>query len=222
MSMNAHDRVNAAPPSAPSSRFAELVARTRGVQPWRRVFHALSGIALAVVPGAVGLPRGWTAAGLAVVTVVLFAADTVRLRSPRWNEAFFASFASFASPREADHYASSSWYALGATLVHALLPPSLASAAVLVLGLADPAASVAGRIWGRRALGKGSWLGAAVFAGVAAACLVALLPAWPAAVLFAVALAVAAAEVLPLPIDDNLTIPLVTGGLLWLARSLVI
>lgn len=219
--MHVPDRVDEIPPISPSSGFDHLVERTRGIQPWRRVFHAVNGVGLALVPASVGASSGLTATVLGGGTALLFVADAVRLRAPRLNEIFFRWFTSLASPREATGFASSSWYALGATLVYAFLPMRLAAASVLVLGLADPAASVVGRIWGRRGLGKGSWLGAATFAVVAAACLVGWLGSWPAAPLLAVAVGVAAAEVLPIPVDDNLTIPLVTGGLLWLVQPLV-
>lgn len=205
-----------------TSRFDLLVERTRGVQPWRRVFHAVSGLCLAFGPPALGLSSRATAALLAGATLALFVADAVRLRAPRLNELFFTWFSRLASPREAGGFASSSWYALGATLVYALVPMDLAAASVMVLGLADPAASVVGRIWGRRALGKGSWLGATTFAIVATACLVGWFPSWPTAALVGVAVVVAAAEVLPVPLDDNLSIPLVTGGLLWLVRTLLV
>ncbi|MDT8341426.1 MAG: hypothetical protein RQ751_07935, partial [Longimicrobiales bacterium] len=80
--------------------------------------------------------------------------------------------------------------------------------------VADPAAGVVGRLWGSRPLGKGSVQGSAAFL-VAAWGALALLTADPLAVL-PVAVAVAAVEILPLPVDDNLTIPLATGALLWL------
>lgn len=217
--MNTHDRVDTAPPASGEPGFDDLVARTRGVQPWRRVFHALNGLSLALVPGALGITSSFTALVLGGVTAVLFALDLMRLRAPRLNEAFFRSFASLASPREATAVASSSWYALGATVVYALLPMPLAAASLLVLGLADPAASVVGRLWGRRPLGKGSRLGAATFAVVAWGCLVAVLPGGSPAALAAVAVAVAGVEVLPIGVDDNLSIPLAVGALLWIVQT---
>lgn len=192
--------------------FSELVSRTEGVQPWRRVFHAVSGMTLALAPGVVGLEPTETATLLAIATGILFAADGFRLRSPRANRLFFVVFRTLASPREAAGLASSSWFALGATLVWALVPGDPAVAALLVLGLADPAASVVGRLRGRRPLGKGSWVGAFTFLVVAFAILLAFLPP-PLAL--GVAVVAAASEVAPLGLDDNLTIPVVTGALVW-------
>ncbi|WP_405288317.1 diacylglycerol/polyprenol kinase family protein [Gaopeijia maritima] len=197
--------------------FSELVSRTEGLQPWRRVFHAVSGLVLALAPGALGLESTETAAILAVAAVLLFASDAFRLRSPAANRLFFVVFRTLASPREAAGLASSSWYALGAAIVWAAVPGEPAVAALLVLGLADPAASVVGRSWGRRPLGKGSWVGSITFAVVAFAVLLGVLP-WP---LAAVVAGVAAAfEVAPLGVDDNLTIPLVTGAFVWALQNL--
>ena len=141
--------------------FETLVARTEGLQPWRRIFHAVSGILLALAPGWLGWAPGRVAILLAVGTGALFVADAVRLAVPSLNRLFFVTFRLLASPREAGGIASSTWYALGATLVWWAAPGTPAMAALLVLALADPAASVIGRRWGRRKLGKGTWEGSA-------------------------------------------------------------
>jgi dolichol kinase len=180
------------------------------------MFHALNGVLIALLPGVLGWSRGWTVAVGLAATAIAFGLDVVRLRAPAVNRWFFRRFRLLASPREARGLASSSWYALSATLSWALFAPEIARAAILVLGLADPAASVIGRVWGRRPLGKGSWLGTAVFASVALVVLVVSLPQAPVAALAAVALATALSEVFSPGLDDNLIIPLVTGGLLWL------
>lgn len=193
--------------------FADLVARTRGLQPWRRVFHACSGLVLALAPGLLDLPHGVTVGLLVLGTVLLFAFDLLRLRVAALNRLFFVAFSRLASPREAGAVASSTWYALGATVVWAVAPGTPATAALLVLGLADPAASVVGRVWGRTPLGKGTRAGTAAFFAVAFAVLWSLV-GWPAAL--AVAAVATVSEVLPLGLDDNLTIPLATGLSLWL------
>lgn len=194
-----------------SGELERLVARTEGFQPWRRVFHAASGVSLALGPGLAGLDR---AGVLTVVGGLLAAAwciDVARLAVPRWNELFFRTLFPLASPREARGPASSSWYLLGVLLVWALFP-TVAVPAVLVLGLADPAASLVGRRWGRRRLGKGTVEGAATFFAVSLAVLLVTIGGGERAVL--VALVVTVAELLPLPLDDNLTVPLMTAAAL--------
>jgi dolichol kinase len=200
-------------PESQGPAFDALVARTEGLQPWRRVFHAVSGIVLALVPGWSGLSYGTVAIVLGVSTAVLFAADWVRLAVPSLNRLFFMSFRLLASPREAGAVASSSWYALGATLVWAFTPGWPAVAALLVLGLADPAASVMGRAFGRRPLGKGTRLGSLVFFSVATAILVPFVGWAPA---LGTAVIVALVEIMPWGVDDNLTVPVATAAMLWL------
>lgn len=198
--------------------FDALVGRTQGVQPWRRVFHAAAGVGLAATGHWVGADSTGTGfrLALAVGLVAALAIDAIRLRFPAANAAFFAWFRVLASPREARGVASSSWYAAGALAV-ALFVPAHFVAAMLVLALADPAASVVGRLWGTRPLGKGSWQGSAAFIVVAAAVLTPLTGVPTALAAAAVA---AALEVLPVGIDDNLTTPLAVAVALSLGESI--
>jgi dolichol kinase len=187
--------------------------RRRGVQPWRRVFHAGNGLMISFFPPMLGLGRWQIVAILGGFLVLLTGFDLARLRSPKLNVLFFRLFPSLASPREMTKIASSTWYLLGAIVVFALFPARLAVPAILVLALADPAASTVGRLWGRRKIGKGSWLGSTVFAVIAFAILAAYFGPAAAA---APALIIAAAEILPWSLDDNLTVPIVGATALWL------
>ena len=112
--------------------------------------------------------------------------------------------------------ASSSWYALSGALLWGFLPGAPAVAGLLVLGLADPAASVVGRTWGRRRLGKGTWEGSAAFVSVALVVL-SIVVGLPQAI--AVAAVAAAAEVIPSGLDDNLTVPLSTAVAVWVLST---
>lgn len=86
-------------------------------------------------------------------------------------------------------------------------------AAILVLALADPTASVLGRLFGKRRLGKGTVAGSSAFLVVAFLCILTV-TAWPMAL--AAAAAIAAAEILPLPLDDNLLLPQASGAVISL------
>jgi dolichol kinase len=204
-------------PGEPIGAFASLVARTEGLQPLRRVLHAGTGVVLAWAPVELGLGRWATVVLLAVVLAVLAAVDAARLRVPALNAFFFRAVPSLASPREAARSASSTWYVLGALLCWLLFPAEVAVDAILVLALADPAASVVGRLYGRRRVGKGSLEGGAAFFAVAAAVLFLAGFGWAAV---PVALLVAAVEVTPQPADDNLVVPLAAGAFLVAARLL--
>jgi dolichol kinase len=175
------------PDSAPAQTAAELdalVGRTVGLQPLRRVFHAGNGVAMALAPGALGLGKLETAWIYGAIFVTLAIGDAIRLHAPRLNILFFKTFPSLASPREATGVASSTWYALGIFLTWVLFPPALAVPAILVLALADPSASVVGRLVVRNPI------------------------------VLAVAAIVALVEIVPWRVDDNLTIPLSAALLL--------
>ena len=65
-------------------------------------------------------------------------------------------------------------------------------------------------------MGKGSWEGSAAFFLVASAVMLPFVG--PATALLA-AVAVAAVEVLPLGVDDNLTVPVAAATILWLLEA---
>jgi dolichol kinase len=189
----------------------ELVGRTRGPQPWRKLFHAVNGITIAVGLTTLPLSRGEAVAVFGGILSLLVALDVLRLRHEATNRLFFLAFSSLASPREAKGVASSTWYTLGALLTVALFSRAHAVSGVLVLALADPAASYVGQRWGSRPLLAGTLLGSAAFFLVALAVLAARHPL-PVALVASVA--VALAERLSWPLDDNLTIPIVGAAVL--------
>jgi len=196
--------------------FRGLVARTSGVQPWRRVLHALTGCLIAAAVVVSGVPPSAVAGALGGVLVLLVVLDSVRLRSPRLNAAFFRLFRSLASPREAERAVSGSWYVAGAALALALFPRQAAVAGILVLALADPAAHTFGRRYGKIRLGKGTLEGSLAFFCVALGVALLTVPV-PAAL--AAAVAATLVEPLPLALDDNLTIPLAGAAAVVLAQA---
>ncbi|MGW8268023.1 MAG: diacylglycerol/polyprenol kinase family protein [Longimicrobiales bacterium] len=193
--------------------FSELVQKTTGPQPWRRVFHAVSGSALVLVFLANLFRDRTLVASLGALLVILLLLDLFRLAIPELNRLFFRSFILLASPREATRPASSTWYVLGILLTLILFPRDAALAGILVLALADPAASAVGQRWGRRKLGAGTVEGSLTFTVVAFG---ALTPwaSWPQAL--GAALLTTVVEALPWPLDDNLSVPLVAAGALLL------
>ncbi len=139
--------------------------------------------------------------------------DAIRLYDPDLNRRFFRVFMALASPREAKELASSTWYLLGVLVTLLLFPRPYALAGILVLALADPAASVVGRLWGRIPFLGGSVRGTAAFAVVAFLVLLLFVPWWAALV---TAVATALLEASPLDLDDNLLVPLTAAGVLFL------
>jgi dolichol kinase len=157
-------------------------------------------------------PWIWTVAALGSLTLLLFLSDLARFSIPGLNRLFFRLFRPFASPREARGVASSTWYIAGCFLAVAVFPREVAVASILVLALADSVASYVGRRWGRRPFGTGSVEGSTVFFLVAFLILVPV-AGWGVAAV--VAGLTALVERTPWPLDDNLTVPLTAGLLLW-------
>jgi dolichol kinase len=86
----------------------------------------------------------------------------------------------------------------------------VAVASLFVLAMADPLASLAGSVWGKRPLFGKSWEGTLTFFVVSLVILKALLFAVPAAVTGAL-VATLTELFSPRFLDDNLSIPIVTG-----------
>ena len=201
-----------------TAEFEAAVRNTEGIQPWRRLFHMGCGVAMITLVHLVGAGSKVVMASMAGAVAAALTLDWIRLRFEPANTAFFRLFSGLASPREAGRVASSTWFLIGALAVLLIAPPRFFLPAMLVLAFADPAASVVGRLWGRRALGKGSWEGTAAFFIVAVAVLVPVV-GLRAALLGAAA--AAAFEVVPRGIDDNLVVPVVTALALWVAGALI-
>jgi dolichol kinase len=180
-----------------------IVERTSGPQPWRRVFHAIYGVAIASMLTWWPFSRTLALGTLTTVVAILLLFDVLRLRSPKVNVLFFHWFRFLASPREARGIASSTWYLAGVTLAVALAPGAAVSG-ILVLALADPAASYYGRRWGTRPFLGGTVEGSLVFLAVAMAVLI---PRHGVTVALAAGIPAALLERRSWPVDDNLTVP---------------
>lgn len=187
----------------------DLVARTRGFQPWRKVFHAVNGVTVVTVITVWELPSTLATGILVAIAVALVAVDGLRLAHRRSNELFFRLFRLLASPREARGLASSTWYALGMAIAVAAFPLEHAVSGILVLALADPLASLAGHRWGRRPFLGGTVAGTVTFL-LTAGLLLGLRHPLPVAL--AAALLVTLAERRSWPLDDNLSIPVVSAA----------
>lgn len=190
-----------------------LVSATEGFQPLRKLFHAMNAVLICAGLVLLDLSRTEASFVLGAIFAALLVGDLVRLKFDGLNALFFKTFRRLASPREAAGLASSTWYALGAFLAVVVAPLDIAISAILVLGLCDPVASYVGVHWGRRPFLGGTLEGTAAFLVVAA--LILGLRHSPAEAL-GVALAAALAERWSWPLDDNVTVPVVSALLLVL------
>ena len=193
--------------------FDKPVRHEGGLQPWRRVAHAVTGLGLAGLIWLDILPTLALAASLGAIIALAVGIDVLRLRRPALNRKLFVAFRHLVSPPESRKWASSTWYAIGAGGVMLLFPAPVWIPSILVVALADPCASVCGQLWGDTRPGRPSLLGTGVFWGVATLCLLPFAGLGPAAV---VGLVAAATERAPIAVDDNLSVPLATAVALTL------
>ncbi len=157
------------------------------------------------VAGSVGL-FGWTL-------------EVTRRYSESWNDKLmdFSFFRYVAHPRERHHVNSSTWYVTALFLLSLLHSPAVSAVGLAVLGIADPAAAVIGRRWGRTRLAHNRSL-----EGTLAFFVTGTIAAWAVLVAFhpvasllgclliaaGASLAGAVAELYSKSIDDNMTVPL--------------
>lgn len=189
----------------------------------RSLFHVSSGLACIVILQHVLAPPAISAVSAACAAVCWFL-EFARRRSEPLNRALMRFFAPIAHGHETERVNSATWFTTAMALIALPQEPLAASMGVAVLALADPAAGIVGRRYGRHALRHGRTLeGSLTFVVVgtlaAAAALVVYYPHLPAGVratlVAAAVLPAALAELLSRRLDDNLTIPVTaTAGAL--------
>ena len=184
------------------------------------LFPALYAAGDAVRDGA-----GWitACAVLALFLLIMFTVEYARFRSPGVNRWLFSHFAAFTKEKERQRTSSTTLFLLSCLLTILIFDKAVAIAAMLMLVFGDPVAEMIGVRWGRVPL-LGKTLEGTL--GGLAACLLASAPLaatslGPAPlVLAAGAVAAALFELMPLPIDDNFSIPLGAGAVMTLVQAL--
>jgi dolichol kinase len=141
--------------------------------------------------------------------------EIVRRRSPAANARIMAVFAPVAHPHERHGVNSATYYVTALLLLAIFAPLQAAEVGVVVLGLADPAAGLIGRRFGRTRLRANrsleGTLGFVVVGALAAGAWLSLTHPLPLAALGLLALvggvAGALTELFSTRLDDNFTIP---------------
>src|SRR5205814_605793 len=110
-------------------------------------------------------------------------------------------------------------YAIAVLLTILTVPKLAALVAIYTLAVADPLAAVVGIRYGRRRIARDRTLEGSLAFSAATLVIVAFVLGWGADAP-ALALAAAGCELLPLRIDDNLTIPLFVGFTTWIVAAL--
>jgi dolichol kinase len=188
----------------------------------RKCFHLIGGLGLLSLYYLLGRQNALLVYGF--LFLIVLAVDTVRLRIPAINRFIFGHFGSFIRTSEANKLTGTAPYVLGIGLSIALFRSDIATAAVCFLAFGDVAATTVGERYGKtKVAGQKSLEGTLAFITAATASgfllQVAGLPL-PTGLIMAGAVVAAAAELIPFPVNDNLVIPLASGGVMELTAFL--
>ncbi len=191
----------------------------------RKAWHMLMGL-LMVAVFLSGLSRFNAVLILGSALGICLLVETARLRVPSLNEAVIRFWGPIMRSNEIDRLSGTPYYIGSALIAVGLFPKPIAALSLLFLACGDPMASLVGILYGKNSPrwrdGK-SWIGTA--AGVLTCMLVGAIfwnalpvKAWQAWLLTWIGgVAGGMAELLPLEMDDNFIIPVVSGFTLWIA-----
>ncbi len=191
----------------------------------RKVWHAAMGLLIVFIYMG-GISKGSAIFILASFLGLDLFLETLRLRSPVWNEKMVRFWKHILRAHEAHQMSTVPHYLASVILAILIFPRPVATLSILFLACGDPIASLFGILYGhhgpRFESGK-TWIGTA--AGIVTCTLLSLIflssfsisyPTYWAVSLIG-GLIGGTAELLPLDMDDNFTIPVASGFVLWLA-----
>jgi len=187
----------------------------------RKLYHLIGGIGLLLLYSIMGRDRALVF--YAVLFVVVLGLDIIRLTIPAVNNFIFTRFSSFIRKNEAHKLTGTAPYILGIGLSLYAFSQPVATAAICFLALGDVAATTIGERYGRTKIGNKSLEGTAAFviAALAAGGVLLLIGSgttpW---VMVLGSLVAAGVELLTLSVNDNLVIPILSGGVMELALRL--
>ncbi len=187
----------------------------------RKLYHLLGGLALLSLYFILGRDRAIVFYLSLFILVLCF--DLLRLRTPNLNRLIITKFHSFIRQSEEHKLTGTAPYVLGIGSTLYLYRTDLATAAVCFLAFGDVAATTIGERYGKTKIGGKSLEGSIAFVAASAGAgflleLVGVpITGW---LIILGAVVAAGVELLPLPVNDNLVIPLVSGGVMSLAARL--
>ena len=178
----------------------------------RNLFHLIAGSLLPLI--GLLVPRDiifWTSVSVAGLAIGV---ELARFTFGRVNDYVFTHIGVLFKEGERRAVSGATYMLIGTVGAFLFFDKSLAIMALLFLSLGDPAAAIVGTRYGRHRIFSKSLEGSAAFLSVSLivaglfALSGAISPVWPMLVGASVA---ALVELLPLPIDDNLTVPMFAG-----------
>ncbi len=190
----------------------------------RKIWHMSMGFIIASTYIS-GMPQSQALSILGVFFLITIFCETVRLRNPVINEKFLKFFSPVIRTNEVYRPSGVSYFLASSIFAIAVFPKPVAVLSILYLALADPMAALIGVLYKGRSV---ELVSGKSLHGTLAAFLVCAITTWfflrslgeGSLNLLRLTLlggfAGALAELLPLDIDDNFTIPIVSGFILWL------
>ena len=150
------------------------------------------------------------------------AVDVGRQRAGFFNRAYMGIFRSILKPAESTEITGATYLLIAAFFSFYFFGIEVAIPVLMFVAVGDPAAALIGhyspgpRLWGKSPVGILAFVAASM--AVWAILVAAGFGAWSWAVVITAVVA-AAVEFAPIPLDDNLTVPLTAGGFMTLARA---
>ncbi|MBZ0269778.1 phosphatidate cytidylyltransferase [bacterium] len=151
------------------------------------------------------------------IAVALLLVDLAKIHQPRLRSYFTQFFGHLIRRHEHSEVTASTYLVVSALVVSYLFEAEVAAASLVFLIIGDTLAAMVGKAWGRtRLFGKTleGFLAGWISSFLVAWALVPSFGPWP---LLAASFVGAVVEILPIPVDDNFRIPLLTALVLrWI------
>ncbi len=204
-----------------------LTAKRTDLQWPRRLFHMLCGIAVAFMYQVL-FTHSQAVYLLGFIACIVYIFEQVRVNYPELANTFWLPSRYLLRAEEQLKESAQVPYMMGLLLTLLSFPKTIAIASILTLAIADPLSAIIGIRYGKNRIVKHKSLegSAAFFLG----CLGSLLISFslnteltlPFIILsIFIAFIVSIFEMIPIKIDDNLTIPLFTAAITWIALWLL-
>lgn len=191
----------------------------------RKFWHMGMGLVIAGIYQ-MGLPAGISVLILSAFLAFTLVIEAIRLRNPSVNQTIIRLWKPVMRSCEVDRCTGIPFYLAASIVSIAVFPKPVAVLSILYLACGDPIASLVGILYGNKSIrfsnGK-SLLGtlAGIFTCVLITFAFLLNQSFPYSALLPLSvmggIAGGAAELVPLDMDDNFTIPVISGFVMWFA-----
>ena len=153
---------------------------------------------------------------LGLIALFFLLAEILRFKTETFRRLFRSVFLPLLREPEIDRkITGATWLFISLFLTVLIFERTVAIPAMLMLTLADSLAAVGGKSFGKKALFEKTVFGTVTFFLVAFLILVIFLPAVGLPYLVLIALISAFLEAAPVPVNDNLLVPVGSGLLIW-------